>query len=100
MSCLFTPARAARQDFASLTHTGKELLVLPTPVHPDPADDHHSVSRITLRQVLLGGMEDAVRFDATYERYERDPDGTVTRWAFRTFLSTARHFPALQARMA
>lgn len=66
------------QDFGFLTEKMGRLLLLEIPRAPDPLDNHHSVSRITLRQVLLSGLSDVVRFDRTYERYTRDPDGTVT----------------------
>ncbi|MGH3729220.1 MAG: FAD-dependent oxidoreductase [Micromonosporaceae bacterium] len=46
----------------------------------DPSESHHSVSRITLRQVLLAGLGDAVHFDKKYERYEKHSDGTVTAY--------------------
>ena len=36
-----------------------------------------SVSRITLRQVLLAGLDDVVRFGKTFERYEELPTGRV-----------------------
>jgi 2-polyprenyl-6-methoxyphenol hydroxylase-like FAD-dependent oxidoreductase len=35
---------------------------------------------MTLRQVLLTGLEDVVHFDKTFTRYEQHPDGTVTAW--------------------
>src|SRR5262249_3417743 len=38
---------------------------------------HRSVSRITLRQVLLSGLEDAVHFGKTFVRYEESPLGRV-----------------------
>jgi 2-polyprenyl-6-methoxyphenol hydroxylase-like FAD-dependent oxidoreductase len=44
---------------------------------PDTADEH-SVSRMTLRQVLLTGMDDVVRFDKTFTHFTRHDDGTVT----------------------
>ncbi|SEH01637.1 2-polyprenyl-6-methoxyphenol hydroxylase [Nonomuraea solani] len=65
------------QDFAFLTERLRLLAVIDTPKVADPADDHHSVSRIMLRQVLLSGLGDTVRFGKTYERYERLPDGRV-----------------------
>ncbi|WP_223167568.1 FAD-dependent oxidoreductase [Nonomuraea sp. SYSU D8015] len=65
------------QDFGFLTEQLGLLALIETPKAPDPADDHHSVSRITLRQVLLSGMEDVVRFGKTFERYERLPSGSV-----------------------
>jgi salicylate hydroxylase len=36
-----------------------------------------SASRITLRQVLLAGLDDVVRFGKTFERYEELPTGRV-----------------------
>ncbi|MFB9952400.1 FAD-dependent oxidoreductase [Rhizobium puerariae] len=45
----------------------------------EPEDTHieKSASRITLRQILLSGLEDGVRTGRTFERYEKQPDGTV-----------------------
>ncbi|WP_219825617.1 FAD-dependent oxidoreductase [Nonomuraea typhae] len=65
------------QDFGFLTEQLELLAMIETPKAADPADDHHSVSRITLRQVLLSGLEDVVRFGKTYERYERQADGRI-----------------------
>jgi salicylate hydroxylase len=42
---------------------------------PGPIDSHKSVSRFTLRQVLLAGMEDIVHFNKQFTRYEETPDG-------------------------
>ena len=44
---------------------------------PDPIARHRSVSRITLRQVLLDGLDDIVHFDRKFERYEETRDGRV-----------------------
>jgi 2-polyprenyl-6-methoxyphenol hydroxylase-like FAD-dependent oxidoreductase len=44
------------------------------------AEDTHvekSVSRITLRQILLTGLEDVLHIGKKFERYEVEPDGTV-----------------------
>jgi 2-polyprenyl-6-methoxyphenol hydroxylase-like FAD-dependent oxidoreductase len=38
---------------------------------------HRSVSRITLRQVLLSGLEDSVYFGKTFVRYEETPLGRI-----------------------
>lgn len=43
----------------------------------DPVESEKSVSRMTLRQVLLTGLEEIVRFDKKFEHYELRPDGTV-----------------------
>ncbi|GAA3085249.1 monooxygenase [Streptosporangium carneum] len=71
-------ATRSGQDFGFLTEKMDRLLLLETPHPPDPLDDHHSVSRIALRRTLLSGLSDVVRFGRTYERYTREPDGTVS----------------------
>jgi salicylate hydroxylase len=38
---------------------------------------HRSVSRITLRQLLLSGLDDVVHFGKTFARYEETPTGRV-----------------------
>jgi 2-polyprenyl-6-methoxyphenol hydroxylase-like FAD-dependent oxidoreductase len=65
------------QDFGFLSEKMRLLALLETAEVADPADGHHSASRITLRQVLLSGLDEVVRFGRTYERYERLPDGRV-----------------------
>ncbi|MDA2809270.1 FAD-dependent monooxygenase [Nocardiopsis sp. RSe5-2] len=42
-----------------------------------PAEEHYSVSRITLRQALLWGLEDTVVFDREFTGYEHAADGGV-----------------------
>ncbi|MEV4527312.1 NAD(P)/FAD-dependent oxidoreductase [Streptosporangium sp. NPDC049304] len=77
---LATSGRGA-QDFRFLSHRMRPLLTLESPPVTDPVDAHHSVSRITLRQILLSGLEGpsgVVRFGKTFEGYTRDPEGTVT----------------------
>jgi len=47
---------------------------------PRAAEDTHiekSVSRITLRQILLSGLEDVVQTGKQFVRYEIEPEGTV-----------------------
>ncbi|MBT9331127.1 FAD-dependent oxidoreductase [Paracidobacterium acidisoli] len=44
----------------------------------DPVRRHRSVSRSTLRQVLLAGLGDTVRFNRRFVRYERGPEGRIT----------------------
>ncbi|HEU5097839.1 MAG TPA: FAD-dependent monooxygenase [Roseiflexaceae bacterium] len=44
----------------------------------DPAKLDRSVSRITLRQILLAGLEDIVHFDKTFTHYQETADGRVT----------------------
>ncbi|MFD0888686.1 FAD-dependent oxidoreductase, partial [Streptosporangium algeriense] len=71
-------ASGSGRDFGFLTERLGPLMVLETPRGPDPLGNHHSISRVTLRELLLTGLSDVVRFDRTYERYTREPDGTVT----------------------
>ena len=76
---LATCARPPRY-FNLVTEHLNELLSLDIPQHLDPITSEHSVSRMTLRQVLLTGLEDVVCFDKTFTHYEQHPDGTVTAW--------------------
>jgi salicylate hydroxylase len=67
--------------FGFLTEQMKELVFIEEQTmgdSPDPAASHHPVSRITLRQVLLTGLDDVVHFDKAFVRYEQSPDGKVT----------------------
>jgi 2-polyprenyl-6-methoxyphenol hydroxylase-like FAD-dependent oxidoreductase len=43
----------------------------------DPVARHRSVSRLSLRQVLLDGLDDVVHFDKKFECYRETPDGRV-----------------------
>jgi len=44
----------------------------------DPLESSRSVSRITLRQVLLAELDEIVQFDKCYSHYQENPDGSVT----------------------
>ena len=44
----------------------------------DPATSEHAVSRVTLRKLLLAGLDDVVRFDKEFTGFARADDGTVT----------------------
>jgi 2-polyprenyl-6-methoxyphenol hydroxylase-like FAD-dependent oxidoreductase len=55
---------------------GPEDQELLGPVDPEFAG--RSVSRMTLRQILLTGLEDVVQFGKSFEHFTRNPDGTVT----------------------
>jgi 2-polyprenyl-6-methoxyphenol hydroxylase-like FAD-dependent oxidoreductase len=46
-------------------------------VSDDPAASDHAVSRVTLRRLLLTGLDDVVHFDKEFVRYEQHGD-TVT----------------------
>ena len=47
------------------------------PTSIDLVGRHRQVSRITLRQILLAGLGDAVHFDKRFLRYERRDDGRI-----------------------
>jgi 2-polyprenyl-6-methoxyphenol hydroxylase-like FAD-dependent oxidoreductase len=72
-----TCARPPRY-FNMLTEQLGEVLSLEFDPGSDPIESEKSVSRMTLRQVLLTGLEDVVHFDKTFTRFEQHPDGTVT----------------------
>lgn len=57
-------------------HYGELLSLKPSPPR-DPRHGERSVSRMTLRQVLLTGLEDVTHFDKVFSRYEQRPDGKV-----------------------
>jgi 2-polyprenyl-6-methoxyphenol hydroxylase-like FAD-dependent oxidoreductase len=65
-----------------LTERLKELAVIEEKIMfggtTDPAEGHHPVDRITLRRLLLAGLDEVVHFDKKFERYERAPEGRVT----------------------
>jgi 2-polyprenyl-6-methoxyphenol hydroxylase-like FAD-dependent oxidoreductase len=73
----------SREDggFAFLTEQLDTLLEIDSELvnhgRTDPAERHHGVSRITLRHVLLSGLDDVIEFDRTFERYKVTPDGRV-----------------------
>ncbi|HWS08165.1 MAG TPA: FAD-dependent monooxygenase, partial [Xanthobacteraceae bacterium] len=70
------------QGIRFVTERMKVLLSLDelnTPKHSggDGVAQHRSVSRITLRQVLLSGLDDVVHFGKTFVRYEELPTGRI-----------------------
>jgi 2-polyprenyl-6-methoxyphenol hydroxylase-like FAD-dependent oxidoreductase len=72
-----TCARPPRY-FNMLSEQMSELLSVDNISGDDPVESEKSVSRMTLRQVLLTGLEDVVSFDKKFSRYEHNADGTVT----------------------
>ncbi|MCA9881089.1 MAG: FAD-dependent monooxygenase [Thermomicrobiales bacterium] len=76
---LATCARPPRH-FNLVTERLDELLSLDIPLDTDPVTSEKSVSRMTLRQVLLTGLDDVVHFDKTFSHFAQHPDGTVTAW--------------------
>ncbi|MFF0574153.1 FAD-dependent oxidoreductase [Streptosporangium saharense] len=72
-TCARTPAH-----FNVLTERRRTIASFRLPESDDPVHSERSVSRMTLRQVLLTGMEDVVHFGKAFTHYERGADGTVT----------------------
>lgn len=72
-----TCARAPRW-FNMLTEQLGEVLTLEIPVQDDPIESEKSVSRMTLRQILMTGLEDVITFGKEFTHFERHTDGTVT----------------------
>ncbi|MEU1625323.1 NAD(P)/FAD-dependent oxidoreductase [Streptomyces sp. NPDC020096] len=72
-----TCARPPR-NFTMVSEKLRTTLHIPFDPGTDPAESEHSVSRMTLRQVLLTGLDDIVHFDKTFTHYEQHGDGTVT----------------------
>lgn len=70
-------------SFGFVTEQLDELLrieddILSAGTDGDPARMHHSVSRITLHQVLSAGLDGVLQHGKEFERYERAADETVT----------------------
>lgn len=74
-----TCAREPRY-FTILTEQFSEVLSLDIPRENDPRKSEKSVSRMTLRHVLLTGLEEVVQFDKTFTHYEQRADGAVTAY--------------------
>ena len=72
-----TCARSPRW-FNMLTEQLREVLALQVPVHEDPVESEKSVSRMTLRQVLMTGLDDVIRFGKEFTDFEQHADGSVT----------------------
>jgi salicylate hydroxylase len=70
-------AGASGGRFRFLDETMEELLGFEVEPGSDPIDRHHSVSRITLRQVLLAGLGDVVHFGKTFSQVDETPDGRM-----------------------
>jgi salicylate hydroxylase len=76
---LKTSGRAG-EGFVFLDEQLEELLFIggDDSSDPDPIDSHKSVSRITLRQILLMGLEKVIHFGKTFSHYAVGDDGRVT----------------------
>ena len=55
----------------------KTLLTLPIVADPKAESRELPVSRITLRKLLLQGLEDVLHFEKRFHHYEQRPDGRV-----------------------
>lgn len=71
-----TSSRAPRY-FNLLTEQFTNLISLELE-QDDPVHSEKNVNRLTLRRVLLTGLEDVVSFGKTFQRYEENSDGSVT----------------------
>jgi 2-polyprenyl-6-methoxyphenol hydroxylase-like FAD-dependent oxidoreductase len=66
------------QGFSIVTEQLHELLTVARSMDaPESITRHRSISRITLRRILLAGLEDDVRFNKRFLRYEEASDGAV-----------------------
>jgi 2-polyprenyl-6-methoxyphenol hydroxylase-like FAD-dependent oxidoreductase len=74
---LATSARAPRY-LTVLTEKKEVTDAIPLRADADEACPEHLLSRQTLRQLLLTGLEDRVHFGKEFTRYEQQADGTVT----------------------
>ncbi len=63
--------------FRFLTEKMEELLWIEARGDARAIERHRSASRITLRQVLLGGLDGIVQFDRTFTHYEEVADGPI-----------------------
>ncbi|MCC2274796.1 FAD-dependent monooxygenase [Streptomyces sp. ET3-23] len=67
---------------AAFDHQLNELMRHGRPDRPfDPDLSHTAVNRMTLRQILLAGLGDAVRFGSEVTGYTEEPDGVRVRLA-------------------
>jgi salicylate hydroxylase len=74
--------------FRFLSEQMEELLAFELQSGNDRVDRHYSASRITLRQVLLAGLDKVVHFDKAFVSYAEEPDGRI-RLYFEDGLSAA-----------
>jgi salicylate hydroxylase len=65
------------EGFRFLSEKMEELLSIKDRGAASAIARHWSASRITLRQVLLGGLDGIVQFDRNFTRYEETADGTI-----------------------
>ena len=74
-----TYARAP-DEYAVLSEQLEELPRIVSDPDLENSEREKSVSRITLRQVLLAGLDGVIHYGKTYERYEERADGKVVAY--------------------
>ena len=67
--------------FNMLTEDLKEVLSMEIPASTDPVESEKSISRMTLRQVLLTGLDDIVEFGKEFTRFEQHGDEVTAYFA-------------------
>jgi 2-polyprenyl-6-methoxyphenol hydroxylase-like FAD-dependent oxidoreductase len=67
--------------FNMLTEDLKEVLSMEIPASTDPVESEKSISRMTLRQVLLTGLDDVVEFGKEFTRFEQNGDQVTAYFA-------------------
>src|SRR3954463_13656806 len=67
--------------FNMLTEDLKEVLSMEIPASTDPVESEKSISRMTLRQVLLTGLDDVVEFGKEFPRFEQHDDQVTAYFA-------------------
>ncbi|MDX6264231.1 MAG: hypothetical protein QOH84_5919 [Kribbellaceae bacterium] len=67
--------------FNMVTEDLKEVLSLEIPPSTDPVESEKSISRMTLRQVLLTGLDDVVEFGKEFVRFEQQSDAVTAYFA-------------------
>ena len=67
--------------FNMLTEDLKEVLSMEIPASTDPVESEKSISRMTLRQVLLTGLDDVVEFGKEFTRFEQHGEQVTAYFA-------------------
>ncbi|MEV0803834.1 NAD(P)/FAD-dependent oxidoreductase [Kribbella sp. NPDC050281] len=67
--------------FTMLTEDLKEVLSFDLPESTGPVESEKSISRMTLRQVLLTGLDDVVEFGKEFTRFEQHGDQVTAYFA-------------------
>ncbi|TDD60962.1 FAD-dependent monooxygenase [Kribbella antibiotica] len=67
--------------FNMLTEDLKEVLSMELPPDPDPIESEKSISRMTMRQVLLTGLDDVVQYGKEFTRFEQRGDQVTAYFA-------------------